>query len=137
MKMFRVVVNGIEYKVGIEEMAEENQPQSRQNYAAPVPPAHTAPKSTVKTQPKHATPHATAKVEPAVTGGTIVAPMPGTVLQVTVNIGDHVTKGQTLLVLEAMKMENEIMAPTDGVVHELNVTQGVSVNAGDILVILS
>jgi biotin carboxyl carrier protein len=70
-------------------------------------------------------------------GGTVVAPMPGTVLQVAVNIGDNVIKGQTLLVLEAMKMENEIMAPTDGVVHELNVTQGVSVNAGDILVILS
>jgi biotin carboxyl carrier protein len=136
MKMFRVVVNGIEYKVGIEEMAEENQPQSRQNYATPVPP-HTPPKPAVKTQPKHATPHATTKVEPAVTGGTIVAPMPGTVLQVAVNLGDHVTKGQTLLVLEAMKMENEIMAPTDGVVHELNITQGVSVNAGDILVILS
>jgi biotin carboxyl carrier protein len=137
MKMFRVVVNGIEYKVGIEEMAEVNQPQSRQNYAAPVPPAHTPPKPAVKNQSKHATPHTTAKVEPAVTGGTVVAPMPGTVLQVAVNIGDNVIKGQTLLVLEAMKMENEIMAPTDGVVHELNVTQGVSVNAGDILVILS
>jgi biotin carboxyl carrier protein len=137
MKMFRVVVNGIEYKVGIEEMAEENQPQSSQSYAASVPPTHTPPKPEVKTQPKHATTHATAKVEPAVVGGTVVAPMPGTVLQVAVNIGDNVIKGQTLLVLEAMKMENEIMAPTDGVVHELNVTQGVSVNAGDILVILS
>jgi biotin carboxyl carrier protein len=54
-----------------------------------------------------------------------------------VNTGDNVTKGQTLLVLEAMKMENEIMAPADGVVQEVNVTQGVSVNAGDILIVLS
>jgi biotin carboxyl carrier protein len=76
-------------------------------------------------------------VEPAVVGGTVVAPMPGTVLQVAVKIGDRVSKGQTLLVLEAMKMENEIMAPAAGVVSELNITQGVSVNAGDILVILS
>jgi biotin carboxyl carrier protein len=76
-------------------------------------------------------------VEPAVVGGTVVAPMPGTVLQVAVKIGDKVSKGQTLLVLEAMKMENEIMAPAAGVVRELNITQGVSVNAGDILVILS
>ena len=70
-------------------------------------------------------------------GGTIAAPMPGTVLQVAVSVGDNVTKGQTLLVLEAMKMENEIMAPADGVVQEVNVTQGVSVNAGDILIVLS
>jgi biotin carboxyl carrier protein len=48
-----------------------------------------------------------------------------------------VVKGQVLLVLEAMKMENEIMAPADGVVQELNVNQGVSVNAGDVLVVLS
>ena len=63
--------------------------------------------------------------------------MPGTVLQVAVNKGDNVTKGQTLLVLEAMKMENEIMAPADGVVQEVNVSQGVSVNAGDTLIVLS
>ena len=132
MKMFRVVVNGSEYKVGIEELAEEGISQPVQKKATPAPkPAQ--PKPTAKAQPKP-TP---AKVEPAAAGGTVVAPMPGTVLQVTVNTGDNVTKGQTLLVLEAMKMENEIMAPADGVVQEVNVTQGVSVNAGDILIVLS
>ena len=56
---------------------------------------------------------------------------------VEVAVGATVTKGQTLLVLEAMKMENEIMAPQDGTVTELNVSPGVSVNAGDTLVVLS
>ena len=132
MKMFRVVVNGSEYKVGIEELAEESASQPSQVAAAPSPKV-TPPKPTVKAQPK---PAAT-KAEPAAAGGTVVAPMPGTILQVAVNTGDNVTKGQTLLVLEAMKMENEIMAPADGVVQEVNVTQGVSVNAGDILIVLS
>jgi biotin carboxyl carrier protein len=132
MKMFRVVVNGSEYKVGIEELAEDNTSQPTQPKAPPTPkPAQ--PKPTAKPQPKP-TP---AKVEPDAGGGTVVAPMPGTIIQVTVNTGDNVTKGQTLLVLEAMKMENEIMAPADGVVQEVNVTQGVSVNAGDILIVLS
>jgi len=132
MKMFRVVINGSEYKVGIEELADEN--------IAPSSPAKTSP-APVARKPEQASSaqqkHVTSKVEPAVLGGTIVAPMPGTVLQVAVNLGDKVTKGQTLVILEAMKMENEIMAPTDGVVHELNVSQGASVNAGDILVVLS
>ncbi len=132
MKMFRVVVNGNEYKVGIEELAEESTSQPSQTKAAPAPrPTQPQPAAKPQQQPP------TAKAEPAAAGGTIVAPMPGTVLQVAVNVGDNVVKGQTLLILEAMKMENEIMAPADGVVQEVNVTQGVSVNAGDILVVLS
>jgi len=132
MKMFRVVVNGSEYKVGIEELAEANTSQSTQAKAAPVV-QPSQPKPVAKAQPQP-TPK---KAEPAAIGGTVVAPMPGTVIQVAVNKGDNVTKGQTLLVLEAMKMENEIMAPADGVVQEVNVAQGVSVNAGDILIVLS
>lgn len=130
MKMFRVVVNGSEYKVGIEELGEEKSSTaaaSKPVAPAPAPAAKTAPKPS---PPKPATDHAAG-------GGTIVAPMPGTVLRVAVGAGDAVTKGQTLLVLEAMKMENEILAPTDGVVQEINVAQGVSVNAGETLVVLS
>lgn len=132
MKMFRVVVNGNEYKVGIEELAEEtvSSPQVAQaTPAAPAAPTHAPPKP--KVQP------AATKADTAVAPGNVIAPMPGTVLQVLVNIGESVKKGQVLLVLEAMKMENDIMAPADGVVKELNATKGVSVNAGDILVILS
>jgi biotin carboxyl carrier protein len=132
MKMFRVVVNGSEYKVGIEELADESTSQPSQAKAPPAAKPAT-PNVTVKAQPKPTA----AKVVSAAAGGTVVAPMPGTVIEVTVNIGDNVTKGQPLLVLEAMKMENEIMAPADGVVQEVNVTQGVSVNAGDVLIVLS
>ena len=132
MKMFRVVVNGSEYKVGIEELAEDNAPQPSQAKVVPAPKV-SQPKPTVTAQPKPSA----AKAEPAAAGGNVIAPMPGTVLQVNVSTGDKVTKGQTLLVLEAMKMENEIMAPADGVVQEVNITQGVSVNAGDTLIVLS
>lgn len=130
MKMFRVVVNGNEYKVAIEELAEEGTPQPSGNKAAPAAPRPAQPQPAAKPKP-------VAKTAPAAGGGAIVAPMPGTVLRVEVNSGDNVVKGQTLLVLEAMKMENEIMAPADGVIKEVNVTQGVSVNAGDILIVLS
>jgi biotin carboxyl carrier protein len=62
--------------------------------------------------------------------------MPGTVLDVKVKEGDSVTNGQVLVVLEAMKMENEIFAPADGTVASVNVGKGASVNAGDVLVSL-
>lgn len=129
MKMFRVVVNGNEYKVGIEELAETTVSSTQVAQAAPAAPTHAPPKPTVQS--------AATKKDTAVAPGNVIAPMPGTVLQVLVNIGESVKKGQVLLVLEAMKMENDIMAPADGVVKELNATKGVSVNAGDILVILS
>ena len=63
--------------------------------------------------------------------------MPGTVISIAVTDGDTVSKGQTLLILEAMKMENEIMAPCDGTVQEVTISQGTSVNAGDILVVVT
>jgi glutaconyl-CoA/methylmalonyl-CoA decarboxylase subunit gamma len=128
MKMFRVVVNGNEYEVGIEELKEGKTAQPTEVKAVPVPKT-IAPKPAAKTE----------SAKPAMTNGsgeTIVAPMPGTILRVEVSTGDSVVKGDTLLILEAMKMENEILAPSDGVVKQLNVSQGASVNPGDILVVL-
>ena len=130
MKKFRVLVNGSEYNVEIEELSE--------GQAAPSP-AAVAPRPAAPVA--RAAKPAPAKPAPAKTetpaGGAIVAPMPGTVLSVGVEVGAVVTKGQTLLVLEAMKMENEIQAPADGTVQEVNVSQGLSVNAGDTLIVLS
>lgn len=131
MKMFRVVVNGSEYKVGIEELTDEK--SVRPIPAKPAPPVKAVP---ARPEPTHA-----AKPAPTAdnvgTGTTIAAPIPGTVLRVSVAVGDAVTKGQTLLVLEAMKMENEIMAPSDGVVQLLHVSPGVSVKTGEALAVLS
>lgn len=129
MKKFRVVVNGSEYNVEIEELNDgaSAAPAPAAKPAAPAKPAAAAPAPAKPAAPQEA---------PA-PGGAVVAPMPGTVLSVAVEVGASVTKGQTLLVLEAMKMENEIQAPADGVVKECNVSQGLSVNAGETLIVLS
>ena len=66
----------------------------------------------------------------------IKAPMPGTILDVKVSAGTKVKKGDTLFVLEAMKMENEISAPADGVVVQIQTAKGSSVNTGDILAVM-
>ena len=67
-------------------------------------------------------------------GESVNAPMPGNILKVNVSVGQTVKAGQVLVVLEAMKMENEIMAPCDGVVSAVPVVKGASVNTGDLLV---
>lgn len=129
MKKYLIKVNGNQYEVEVEEVktAESAQPAKA---AAPA----TAPK---------AAPVAAPKAQPAVSsdnaaqGSTVIkAPMPGTILKVNVNAGDTVKKGQVLLILEAMKMENELTAPTDGKVATVNVAKGSAVNVGDVLVSL-
>lgn len=67
-------------------------------------------------------------------GEKIVAPMPGSILKVNVNKGDSVKRGQVLLVLEAMKMENEITAPADGKIADVKVEQGQCITAGEVMV---
>ena len=74
---------------------------------------------------------------PAGSGDAVAAPMPGTILKVNVTAGQAVKSGDTLCVLEAMKMENEIKAPKDGVVNTVAVQKGASVNTGDALVYLN
>lgn len=69
-------------------------------------------------------------------GEQILAPMPGSIITVSVSNGQQVKKGQVLLTFEAMKMENEIMCPRDGIVASLNVTQGASVDTGTLLCVI-
>ena len=129
MKIFRVVVNGKQYEVSIEELPTGNTAGSEETRTAPIP-RHDKPATT----PKQESP------KPPLPGGTgenILAPMPGTILRIDVNPGNSVKRGDTLLILEAMKMENEILAPHDCVIKQLNVAQGASVNAGDLLVVLT
>ena len=82
---------------------------------------------------------AAAPAAPAVTGAgeAVTAPMPGNILKVNVNVGDKVKEGQVLVVLEAMKMENEIMAPKDGTVTQVVVSKGSTVDTGAPLVVLA
>ena len=68
--------------------------------------------------------------------GSLLAPMPGSVLSVSVEVGQQVTAGQTILVMEAMKMQHTVSAPTDGVVSEINVKTGSQVGAGDVLAVV-
>lgn len=131
MKMFRVVVNGSEYKVGIEELTEESSVQP-----SPVEAAIPATPKPKAVQPSHPKPKQPSQNLDQI-DGTVAAPMPGTVIKVSVGAGDTVYKGQTILVLEAMKMENEIMAPKDGTIKEVKVSEGTSVNAGDVLIVLA
>ena len=106
MRKFIVNVNGIGYEVEVEEVTG--------NSAAPA-----APK---------------APAAPVAGSKPITAPMPGTILSVNVNSGDTVKSGQVLIVLEAMKMENEIMAPVDCRIASVKVQKGASVNSGDVLI---
>ena len=67
-------------------------------------------------------------------GAAVTAPMPGNILDIQVKAGDTVTRGQVLLVFEAMKMENEVMAEQDGVIAEICVEKGAAINTGDVLI---
>ena len=110
MKKYKVNVNGTAYEVEIEEMtgAPAAAPAAAAPAAAPAPAASGA-------------------------GESITSPMPGNILAVNVAAGDAVKKGQVLMVLEAMKMENEIMCPCDGTVSSVSVTKGAAVESGTLL----
>ncbi len=123
MKKFVVKVNGNVYNVEVE----ETQNFTNAPISAPAPAAKAAPV---------AAPAAPAASVPA-GAETINAPMPGTILDIKVNAGAKVKSGDVLCILEAMKMENEIVAPHDGTVSAVNVTKGASVNTGDALISLS
>lgn len=125
MKRFNITVNGKAYDVSVEELGA----------GAPAPVAAPAPAAAPAAPAPAAAPAAPAA---PVSGGTEVrAPMPGTVLELKVAVGDTVENGQTLLVLEAMKMENDIASPAAGKVASINVAKGASVNSDDLLVVIA
>lgn len=130
MKVFRIRVNGHEYEVEVEDI-------SGVSAGSPAKPRQSQVPEPVRQETRK--PAAPAAPSIAVQEGmaTIMAPMPGTIVDVLVSPGDKVNKGQTLMILEAMKMENEILASRDCTVGQINVTKGASVNAGDLLVTFS
>ena len=132
MRTFQVKVNGVSYQVEVEETAGGFAPAPQAAPAAPVPVPAAAPAA-----PAPAAVPAAAPVAAPVAGGEkINSPMPGTILDVRVSAGQSVKKGQVLCILEAMKMENEIISPRDGAVAQVVANMGASVNAGDPLMVL-
>ena len=113
MKKYKVTVNGTAYEIELEELTGAAPAAAT---AAPVPtPAPAA----------------------APAGGEqVTSPMPGTILAINVAAGDTVKRGQVLMVLEAMKMENEIMCPCDGKIASVNPSKGASVESGTLLCVI-
>ena len=128
MKTYNITVNGVTYVVNVEEVADGA------SVAAPA----SAPVAAPKAAP--AAPVAP-KAAPAASGKagavSVKAPMPGNIMKVNFKAGDAVKKGDVLVVLEAMKMENDICAPQDGVVASVEVNQGATVETDAVLVTLN
>lgn len=112
MKKYKVTVNGTAYEIEIEEV---------EGGAAPV---------------AEKKPEPTATEKPVANGEKVTAPMPGNLLDVRVSEGATVKKGDVLFILEAMKMENEIMASVDGKVVSVNAKKGDSVETGAVLCVI-
>lgn len=108
MKKYRVTVNGVPYEVELEELTGATPAPAPAPAATPAPPPPPAPAG----------------------GEQVSSPMPGTILAVNVAVGDTVKRGQVLMILEAMKMENEIMCPRDGRVTAIQTTKGAAVESG-------
>ena len=124
MKKFNIKVNGTSYEVEVEE----------EKVAGAAP----APKAAAPAAPKAAAPAAPAKAAVSAGAGeaSVNAPMPGKIVNVLVSEGQKVNSGDVLLILEAMKMQNDIAATQAGTVKAINVAAGQSVKAGDPLVIV-
>jgi Biotin-requiring enzyme. len=126
-----VTLNGKSYEVEVD----RGQATVVKVGEAPAAPAPAQAAATVQAPaPAQAAPAAAPAASPSnISGEPIKAPMPGTVLSIKVTPGTAVKKGDVVLILEAMKMENEIFAPRDGKIGQIVATQGASVNTGDVL----
>lgn len=125
MKKFNVTVNGKTYAVEVEEVGAGQGGFTYQPAPAPAPqiaPAVAAPAPAPKAP------------SGPISGETISAPMPGTILDIKVSEGQSVKAGEILLILEAMKMENEIVSPKDGVINKVHTSKSSTVSTGDALV---
>lgn len=122
MKKLKITIEGKAYEVTVERLDDTDAPASTPPLAAPLPPAAT----TVK--------RADSPPRPPIKAGTITSPMAGVVLSVNVADGENVEQEQLLIVLEAMKMENQIIAPGAARVAKVHVKAGESVGEGQLLV---
>ena len=127
MKTYNITVNGVTYTVEVEEVGA--------TASAPIAAAPVAAPAAAPAAPKAAP--AAPKASGAAGAVSVKAPMPGNIMKVNCKVGASVKKGDVLVVLEAMKMENDICAPQDGVVASVEVAQGASVETDALLVTLN
>lgn len=116
MKRYNITVNGKAYDVAVEEI---------DGGSAPVVSAAPAPAAA-----------APAPAAPVANGTKVTAPMPGTILDIKVSVGDTVEAGQAIMVLEAMKMENDVNAPCAGKILSINTTKSSAVETGAVLAVI-
>ncbi|WP_099191699.1 biotin/lipoyl-containing protein [Tepidibacter mesophilus] len=117
MKKYKINLNGKSYEVEVEEITESEVQVEPKSVPKSVEKIKSIPSKKTSTQ-----------------GEDVKAPMPGTIVSVKANEGDNIKAGDVLLVLEAMKMENEIVAPVDGQITSINTSKGASVTGGDVLI---
>jgi biotin carboxyl carrier protein len=122
----RLTVNGKAYKVGLKDLGIEQVAEIKPKLDRSEPPRPAAPLA----EPKLHRPKS------VVNASSILAPLPGLIQRIHVRVGEEVKAGQTVIIMEAMKMENEIQAVTEGVVKEIKVREGDSVNEADVLIVL-
>lgn len=140
MKEYKVNINGITYSVSVEEVGKS---KSESNTIHEVVSANSIKnKKTLDTQVENlnSKEERPAPIVNAHQGGedyAIVSPLPGIVFDILVRVGDKITAGQKIVVVEAMKMENDIEADRDGIVKQIPVSKGDSVYEGDTLIVLS
>ena len=139
MKNYKLKINGNDYNVDINEVEGQEVKVSVNgtNYVVTVDQEMKQQKKTVVSAPRPSAAAAKPSAAPAAAAGAkVTTPLPGTILDVFVNVGDAVKAGQTVVLLEAMKMENNIEADTAGTVKEVKVRKGDSVLEGDVLVVI-
>jgi biotin carboxyl carrier protein len=135
MKKFRVEVDGEEYIVNVEEIGSED--TSHKNTAVVTKNRTASNKPAAQAKAVETDVEESEMAPPPDTGeGDVLAPMPGSILEINVKKGEAVEKGDTLIVLEAMKMENEITAAQSGTVKEIRARVGKSVDAEDVLMVI-
>ncbi len=130
---YKVTLNSKVYEVEVE----EGTAMLVDEYEAYVPAPAPAPVAAAPVPAAAPAPAPAPAAAPQAAGEVVASPLPGTVLQVKVSAGKSVKAGQLLLIIEAMKMENEVLAPRDGTVAQIVAAKGATVNTGDALVVLS
>lgn len=124
MKVYKIKLNNKVYEVEVEVSSNNASIQMPATQATPAAPAQAAPASPAPAA-------APANVEG---GQKVEVPMPGTILDIRVQVGQKINKGDVIAILEAMKMENEIVAPVSGQILAVGVAKGDSVNVGNLIV---